>query len=749
MSMNGGSFPVDIDFRRILQTISEQIYETPLAFIRENVQNAVDAVRIQAALDGVDPSDNRYAVSVAVDGAKIRVRDNGNGMTPEDMRRYFWRIGASGKRTPAAIAAGCVGKFGIGGFANFGVCHTVEVISQVPAAGRGTYTRLSEEDIRASGATRPQVTVHESDLAAPRGTLVIGHLKGPANGDELRRYLSGFVRFVPVAVTFNGDSISQEVFTSISDRDNYSPIDEQMRQWRDGDLVVSGRLYEDRGHKIAAAIHSLGVAGEMVRLVGQLRFETGALDIYKQGFKLCATSVGTTIGVSGRLDCATFAPTAGRDSLDAPTNTLVSRIALALEKAAVATILGSADRIRHNPRIFRYVIQRGMLSSLANVPVRLADGSEDRLGAIRQKAAGGVSVFFGRAQKQALNQIMQARGHVVVVLPAHHYRRRAEREYLTKFCGAEAFDGVIECQEHYEELSRFERVFLSELEFNVAKAYELERFRVLAGRLTEDVPVYVKDSKDRAPTIYVDVRHPEIVKLKVLGYGELLYSLIGTFCREYLGQALKRWSPRFFGDGALNLDLLAKRRSEFWLLVRDDIGIVARGGHPDIVTRAKLVTVTVGSEGERREEDGDHKPRILRIVEQYTHTGVAGYYIRLPDSGFAAYGDLLPECDNRGVHWGGNKIQYVVSDARSAAFQYEIRLDEVVVTEEEGRVEGQGATGLDRPLQEMYGGLYFPIPSSLERYLVPKGNEEIRIRLTCEWFDVRTGKHWRPMEREA
>lgn len=515
--MTGSSFPVDMDFRRILETISEQIYETPLAFIRENVQNAVDAVRIQAARDGADPSDQRYLVTVTVNRGQIHVRDNGNGMTREDMRRYFWRIGASGKGTPEAIAAGCVGKFGIGGFANFGVCHTVEVISQVSEAQHGTYTRLSEEEIKASGAARPQVTVEKSDRAGPRGTLVVGHLKVPPHGEELRKYLSGFVRFVPVAVAFNGRRISQEVFTVISDRENYSPIGEGVCHWRDGDLALSGRLYEDRGHTIAAAIHSLTVAGSIVPLVGQLRFETGVLDIYKQGFKLCATSIGSTLGVSGRLDCDTFAPTAGRDSLDAPTNTLVGRIALALEKAGVDAILASGDRIRGNPRVFRYVIQRGMLNRLDNVQVRLADGSEESLGSIRQRAGGGVSVFFGRAQKQALNQIMQARGHVVVVLSAQHYRRRAEREYLTKFCDAQAFDGIIECQEHYQELSRFERVFLSELEFNVAKAYEIERFRVVAGSLTEDVPVYVKDSKDRAPTIYVDVRHPEIMKLTCTG----------------------------------------------------------------------------------------------------------------------------------------------------------------------------------------------------------------------------------------
>jgi hypothetical protein len=38
--------------------------------------------------------------------------------------------------------------------------------------------------------------------------------------------------------------------------------------------------------------------------------------------------------------------------------------------------------------------------------------------------------------------------------------------------------------------------------------------------------------------------------------------VVATFAREYLGPSLKKWSPRFFGDGAPNLEMLAKRRSE-------------------------------------------------------------------------------------------------------------------------------------------------------------------------------------------
>ena len=110
----------------MLRIISKQIYETPLAFIRENVQNAVDAIRIQAVREGVSPDDERYAIKVLARSHDISVLDNGIGMSASDLENYFWTIGASGKRTDEALAAGCVGTFGIGGFANFGVCDELE-----------------------------------------------------------------------------------------------------------------------------------------------------------------------------------------------------------------------------------------------------------------------------------------------------------------------------------------------------------------------------------------------------------------------------------------------------------------------------------------------------------------------------------------------------------------------------------------------------------------------------------------------
>lgn len=203
MSEESRSFKVGIDFESVLRAISKQIYETPLAFIRENVQNAVDAVRIQALREDPDPGDDRYRIDIVVEDRRILVRDNGTGMSASDLENFFWTIGASGKRTKEAIAAGCVGMFGIGGFANFGVCHTLEVISQTGDSRHGTLTRLSEADIQKAGTAIPSVTVETSDEAKPRGTIVVGHLRQPPNVEELRRYLQDFVKFVPTAIYFN------------------------------------------------------------------------------------------------------------------------------------------------------------------------------------------------------------------------------------------------------------------------------------------------------------------------------------------------------------------------------------------------------------------------------------------------------------------------------------------------------------------------------------------------------------------
>ena len=265
---------------------------------------------------------------------------------------------------------------------------------------------------------------------------------------------------------FNGDKLSQRTFSDLEDRENLTEISGATQIWREGDLMIRGRLYEDRGNALLASIESMKVGAAEVALTGRLRFESGTIDVFKHGFKLCATQIGSIIGVSGRVDSDRFVPTAGRDSLDAATTAILNRIVQLMESVAVQSVLESPARIAQHTRIFRYIVKRGLIAKLEKVRVNFADGSDSALGDIRRRyQSGGVGVFFGIAQKQALNQIMQARGHLVVILSADRFRRDAERAYLQRFCKAKAFDGIIDCVERYTNLTRFDKTFLSEVEF--------------------------------------------------------------------------------------------------------------------------------------------------------------------------------------------------------------------------------------------------------------------------------------------
>jgi len=270
-------------------------------------------------------------------------------------------------------------------------------------------------------------------------------------------------------------------------------------------------------------------------------------------------------------------------------------------------------------------------------------------------------------------------------------------------------------------LQGYQKIRYSVFQDNISKSYEIKKIQLIAGKLSENIPVFIKESAGSLSLdIFVDVRHPEILKLKDLGFTPILYSLITTFCREYLGSSLKKWSPRFFGDGALNLELLAKRRSELWILLKDDIGVIRKGGQRQVVTRSDVQVVNISAGHNQTEvHSGKRFCRILNIVDDQKNTGLEGFYIRLPDTAFRAYGDLLSGCDSRGVVWAGNKIGYVVSDTVSAAFKYEIRLDEVVSANIDNISRAEGAIQIEQSLQEMFGGLYFPIQTILERFMVP------------------------------
>ena len=744
MTTDSERFPIGIEFSSVLTAISKQIYDTPYAFLRENLQNAIDACRMQARRQRIPPSDPSLRIDITVDGKSVQIQDHGIGMSPDDLRNLFWTIGASGKRNEEARAAGCVGMFGIGGFANLGVCETLIVTSQTED-GPGQRTALSRSEIEGISGL-PQVGQQPSNQASPRGTIVEGILHSRAEADGLQRYVHDIARFCREEIYFNGDLISGER----PGNEALPRASDSSQTWSYNGIEVTGAIHETKDKTLVGVLEGLLSAGTHVGLSGLLRFEGSAIEILKQGFKLCSTTVATRIGVSGYIDCDLLAPTAGRDSLDAKSNALVSNIVTAMEHAAVLAVLQSSELIDQHTRIFRYVRRQGLVDRMGNVTVQSASGSLLTLEEVRVRVGKGTHVYYAASSNSALAEILQTRGHMVVNLPGDNHKAAAIRDYLLSL-GASPLTGHVECKEEYADLRRFEKAFLSELSETITDVYQVQKVDLMPGALTEDIPVFVANPSSRsgAPLrIYIDTRHAEVNKLERLGITSLFRSMIAAFCREYLGPTLRSRSPKFFGSGAVNLDWLAQHRSEAWILLTDDIAVVNRAVRRQVVTASDVHVVVASGQvvgSAPSIDDENTQPKLVKIEGGEEFDVLNGYYLRVPNSAADAYGDLIVDSDDRGAVWTGNKILLVASDAISTAFQFEVRLDRLLLALE-GNSLAQGAVMLARPIQQLFEGLYFPIPVELEEHLVPVGDQEIRIEVRCDWIDFAGSRGWQARE---
>jgi len=77
--------------------------------------------------------------------------------------------------------------------------------------------------------------------------------------------------------------------------------------------------------------------------------------------------------------------------------------------------------------------------------------------------------------------------------------------------------------------------------------------------------VYAAESTSRRLTLYVDVRHPRYRNSISSGSRHILFLVAALFASIWAPFSVAG-SPKFFGSGAVNLDFLAKRKSELWVL---------------------------------------------------------------------------------------------------------------------------------------------------------------------------------------
>ncbi|MGW7453105.1 HSP90 family protein [Streptomyces sp. NPDC054787] len=126
-----------VDLRGLVDLLSHHLYSSPRVYLRELLQNAVDAITARQALAPGSPA----TITVRT-GDTLTVTDTGIGLTEADVHRFLATIGRSSKRTPDGSLDGSgldaargdfIGQFGIGLLACFVVADEITVLSRSAA----------------------------------------------------------------------------------------------------------------------------------------------------------------------------------------------------------------------------------------------------------------------------------------------------------------------------------------------------------------------------------------------------------------------------------------------------------------------------------------------------------------------------------------------------------------------------------------------------------------------------------------
>jgi molecular chaperone HtpG len=151
-----------VDLRGVVDLLSHHLYASPRVYVRELLQNAVDAITARRAQDPGAPARVDVEPPEITGDGSLRVHDTGIGLTEEQVHELLATIGRSGKRDELGFARHeFLGQFGIGLLSCFLVADEIQVSTRAEGSPTVLWTGYSDGRYATSLATaaeeRPSV----------------------------------------------------------------------------------------------------------------------------------------------------------------------------------------------------------------------------------------------------------------------------------------------------------------------------------------------------------------------------------------------------------------------------------------------------------------------------------------------------------------------------------------------------------------------------------------------------------------
>ena len=760
MSDGPDRIPLQVDIRRIIEVLATQIYQSPLALLRENTQNAFDAILIRSYRgDTFDPR-----IDVEVTPTEVRITDNGVGMTYSEVCDNFWRAGSSSKNTVEARAAGVVGTFGIGAMANFGIAHRLQVTTESSVSRERTLTSANAETL---SVTEDCI---ELTLQLPQdspGTAVVATMGEAARIDVAAAiaYITDFVKYVKIPIIANGNLVSQQ------------PIDHEWPRpqstWTEIASVPLARGITGTVDAQAASDGHLWLEIREIRqdstpVDGRILLSQGAGRILtlRSGFGLAGIAVTSIYGFGGAIDLPMLQPTAGREALSTSSMQLLQEIVQNVENW-VSTRLGTHEIADSNIQFVEWARRNRRFDLCGQLQLRIAPSDRKiRLEEIRQRTQADPMSFYAGSDAETIRAFASEETPLVVGAQRNP-RRTCEQQYLHRYCRVDfVSEGPKVLSTYDRDVRPFEELAIARRVADTLERDYFLRADVILGRISHGVPVFVSSTE---PEIQI-VLDPEGPSFRVLlELYDREYSAFGSFAKDFVRSVVfpqvEDLVPSSTREGAAAfLTRIRSKRDlfEYELADKQELGTIwedyYRGditfeeaadrsrriavGSIQVVKSAAQVDDLVPDLVENQQHlpeatIGQPLPAIQRsdvmtaasiLTIDKNNPALNGFrcFLALSDRVMAEKGDFFLQPHRTAVVWGGQKALFVFQHhAGQYGLYYDIQSDQLVA-EQSGGGEYLTSTLL------LGSRIFIPIPDVIQPSFIPSPGTIKRLEVRGE-----------------
>ncbi len=184
-----------VDLRGIVDLLSHHLYASPRVYVRELLQNAVDAITATGELSS-------GAVTVTTGADQLRITDNGIGLTEAQVHELLATIGRSSKRDELGFARHeFLGQFGIGLLSCFLVADEIRVHTR----------RAGADPVLWTGYSDGRYEVLPGDEREPGTTVTLLPRRGSEHllsGTTVRELAELYGSLLPVTVEVDGARVT-------------------------------------------------------------------------------------------------------------------------------------------------------------------------------------------------------------------------------------------------------------------------------------------------------------------------------------------------------------------------------------------------------------------------------------------------------------------------------------------------------------------------------------------------------------